>query len=170
MNRGQHIFIIGMMGSGKSSVGQALANILNYSFYDIDEMIVLYCEMSISDIFQEYGESGYRQREKEISRSLPLEKSPSVIATGGGFPLDEENFRWMQVHGRIIWLQAAACTILNRIEHTQNRPLFSADNLIPLMNERTFVYEKADYYISSDGRSIQDIVKEIIKQVIYEEN
>lgn len=122
------IFLIGMPGSGKSTLGRSIAKRLNYTFADLDALIVAQEGMSIPDIFARQGEEYFRQAEQRaLQRTEMLERV--VIATGGGTPCFFDNMDWMKRHGITVWLNVAPATIAARIngnaEASRQRPLFA---------------------------------------------
>jgi shikimate kinase len=163
------IFLTGMMGTGKTKVGQALAETIKCPFVDLDLYLEKKTGKRIPDIFRTEGEAAFRKLEREIKHD-PVPNTPDlVIATGGGFPLDEGNREWMQSKGVVIWLQAEPQTILNRIQTSDNRPMLPRPlrlaHIESILEKRTFVYKQANYYIQTDGKSIRDIVLEILEKV-----
>lgn len=122
------IFLIGMPGSGKSTLGRSIAKRLNYTFADLDALIVAQEGMSIPDIFARHGEEYFRQAEQRaLHRTETSERV--VIATGGGTPCFYENMAWMKRHGVTVWLDVSPATIASRIngntEASRQRPLFA---------------------------------------------
>ena len=97
----KHIFLIGMMGTGKWAVAKELASILNYDLIDLDQRIVEKYGKSIERIFLEEGEIVFRGYEAKTARELKI-SDPTVIATGGGFPVRTENRRWMKKMGKMM--------------------------------------------------------------------
>ncbi len=163
-----HIFLIGMMGSGKSSVGRVLAKLLRYSFLDLDTEIERVSAKTVHQIFTEDGEPVFRDLESSTAMQLDLSK-PQVIATGGGFPLKKENLQWMRRNGIVIWLQADSSTILERIVE-EDRPLLPQplrlEHIETILNKRLPVYQQADISIDAndgDPRAIAMDIKDIIE-------
>jgi shikimate kinase len=163
------IFLTGMMGSGKTEVGKALARELNYDFLDLDHYLEEKTGKTIPDIFREQGEAAFRDIEKEMKLD-PVMKTPNlVVATGGGFPLDSSNRDWMASKGLVFWLQTEPETILKRLSNSDDRPLLpqpvQVSHIQNILSKRTFVYKKANYYIQTDGKSVDEIVREILKRI-----
>ena len=121
----RHIYLVGIMGSGKSFWGRRLADRLGFRFVDTDELIVARAGRSIPDIFAEEGESGFREREAALLRQgLPVEDC--VIATGGGMPCFCDNMEYMLAHGVVVWLNPATDIIARRIwKNREKRPLIA---------------------------------------------
>jgi len=166
------IFLIGMMGVGKTTVGKKLARRLNMEFHDLDEKIEKYAGKSIPEIFHQDGEAKFRRLEEEMTRHHCLD-SPQVISVGGGFPLNPVNRQWMRSHGYVIWLRAEAETILQRVRGS-NRPMLEGKNGLSVirtfLDERDIVYRSADEYISTDRRTPDEIVCDILKKADHAES
>ncbi len=152
MKNNMNIFLIGMMGSGKSAVAKELAEVLNYDLLDLDRKIVEKYGKSIENIFLEDGEVVFRRYESDTAKQLKFTK-PTVIATGGGFPVREENRKWMKKNGKIVWLKCVPEVILERIKD-EDRPLLpkpiEVDHIVKILNGRIHIYNKADMIINTD--------------------
>ncbi len=159
----KHIFLIGMMGSGKSAVANELASILNYDLIDLDQRIVEKYGKSIERIFLEEGEIVFRGYEAETARALKI-SDPAVIATGGGFPVRTENRRWMKKTGKVVWLKCNPGLILERIKN-EDRPLLpkpiSVEHIENILNGRTHIYTQADMIINTDRLTPKEAAKKI---------
>ncbi len=157
--RGQmeNMILIGMPGSGKSTVGRQLAERLGKVFVDADTQIALLAGMSIPDIFAAEGEAGFRKQETRVLRTLG-KQSGQVIATGGGCVTKEENYPLLHQNGTIFWLQRD-CTRLP----TEGRPLSQITPLSEMYRQRQPMYQRfADFSVNNDG-SIQDTVSAVLK-------
>ncbi|MFI5135670.1 MAG: shikimate kinase [Chitinophagales bacterium] len=122
------IFLIGFMGSGKTSVGKKLAALLSAEFVDLDEVIELKESKTISQIFQELGEEYFRERESQCLQSLS-EKSNAVIATGGGVPYFHDNMKWMNENGVTVYLQTNSEILFGRLKsEIAHRPLLHGNS------------------------------------------
>lgn len=160
------IFLTGLMGSGKSSVGAALSHVLGLPLVDLDAMICQEAGKSINEIFAEDGEAAFRALE-----SICLERaasfSPSVVATGGGVVIAESNRRLMREKGIVVNLTAPLTLILQRLCGATDRPLYSdkdAEKRIQtLMEEREQFYADADIRIDTDGKSVEDVAADILR-------
>ena len=163
------IFLIGPMGSGKSTVGRALANKIGYQFLDSDREIEARCGVDIPTIFDYEGEAGFRDRESRMINELT--KLPGVVlATGGGSVLREENREHLKARGHVILLQVDIKEQLRRVAFDSNRPLLQtadpAARLKALMEEREPIYKAvADVEISTDSRRMFNVVSRILKHV-----
>ena len=146
---GRNIFLIGMMGSGKSQTGPVLAKMINYAFVDTDDVIEKASKQSISSIFEEDGEKVFRDVEKKVLKEISQHHS-LVIATGGGLVTLPEN--WGILHqGIVIWLDLDLRRSIKRLESDQKRrPLLLGDNLAENFSQ---IYEsRKPIYLESDLR------------------
>ncbi|MEM1426774.1 MAG: shikimate kinase [Cyanobacteria bacterium P01_H01_bin.130] len=152
--RGLSLYLIGMMGVGKSTVGRAIAQSLKYRFFDTDDLIEQVANKSIPDIFASDGETAFRTLETQVLSQLSGQ-TRSVIATGGGIVTQQDNWRRLR-NGAIIWLDAPVEVILQRLranpEAVANRPLLQTKNpeetLTKLLNDRQPLYANADLRIT----------------------
>jgi len=161
-------FLIGMMGSGKTSLGKSLANDIDYNFIDLDGEIEKAAGIKINNIFDKYGEKYFRKLEMETSRKVIKNSENNVIATGGGFPINENNFKWMENIGTIIWLKASAETIFKRIRSSKDRPLLtnpSIQSIEGILSKRMKYYQRAKYHIDTNGKSLNTAVNTLIKEI-----
>jgi shikimate kinase len=146
---GRNIFLIGMMGSGKSQTGPVLAKMINYAFVDTDDVIEKASKQSISSIFKKDGEKVFRDVEKKVLKEISQHHS-LVIATGGGLVTLPEN--WGILHqGIVIWLDLDLRRSIKRLESDQKRrPLLLGDNLAENFSQ---IYEsRKPIYLESDLR------------------
>ena len=163
------IVLIGYRGTGKSAVGQRLADRLGLAFYDTDELVEERCGQTIRALVEEKGWESFRQREKEVIRELSGIDA-AVIATGGGAVLDPENVRLLKHKGRLIWLVADAQTVIGHMQadtnSEQRRPSLTgrepADETVAVIAARApFYREAADLCVDTSGKSLAEIVDEI---------
>lgn len=148
------------MGTGKTSVGLRVAKSLGFSFVDTDECIVRKAGKSIPDIFEERGESGFRDLETEVLRDC-LTRSGQVVSTGGGIVVTPENLPLLESGGYTIWLKAGADTIFERVSRNSNRPLLQTTNpretIATLLADRQKLYESAmDLSIATDDLTMEE--------------
>lgn len=165
----KHIFLIGFMGSGKTSVAKCLSSMLGLELAEMDQTIEKQQDMSISDIFSTYGEEHFRNLETKLLIELQ-EKEPMVISCGGGTPMREENIKEMKKSGKTILLTASPETIYMRVKDSHDRPLLEQNKTIPyikeLMDKRQPKYEQAaDHIIETDQKNIEEICEEIKRKI-----
>ena len=162
----KNIILTGFMGSGKTTCGQLLAQMLNYDFIDIDSYIETNESDSIIHIFEEYGEDYFRQLETNACQNFKNIKC-HVISTGGGTVKKSLNMKLLSKNGIVFYLSASSLKIYNNIKaDNNNRPLLNTNNLYEtielLLAERKLLYEKtADYIIETDMKSPEQISYEI---------
>ncbi len=165
----EHIFIIGFMGVGKTTVSRILSNMLGVKETDTDAMIVEKEGRSIPKIFEESGEPYFRSVETGILDDIK-DASPCIISCGGGMAMREENVEKMKSMGKVILLNAAPETIYLHVKDNTNRPLLNGNMNIPyikkLMDEREPKYQKAaDIVIQTDELVPKQVAEKIISEV-----
>ena len=163
----KNIFIIGSMGSGKTSIGKMLAKNNNLSFLDTDHEIIRDCGYSIPDIFKEFGEEHFRDLETEQLRKMNSIEN-HVISTGGGIILRDDNKKLMKDLGIIIFLDININSQIDRVKNRKNRPLLNnkslKDNLLSLKKIRDPIYKKiSNYIIDVSGKERDQVINEIQK-------
>lgn len=161
------VVLVGMMGSGKTAVGRALAARLAAPFLDSDQAIEEAAQASIAEIFARDGESFFRDREAEVIARL-LAGPPSVLATGGGAFLRERNRRAIDEKGVAVWLDADLDTLWERVRHKETRPLLRTPDprgtLAGLLAQRTPVYQLAEVRVRTEpGFAIEDTAARVIE-------
>ncbi len=164
-----NIFLVGMPGAGKTTVGRQLARRLQRRFVDADHEIEARTGVRIPVIFDIEGEQGFRDRESKVISEL-AEQSDQVVATGGGAVLRPENRAALRQGGTVIYLNAAPRLLYERTRLDPNRPLLQVDDplqkLVDLFNQRDPLYrEVADIIVNSLGGSIAQLVKQVEKQL-----
>ena len=162
----QHIVLIGPMGSGKSTLGAALAARLGLGFIDVDSRIVALAGMSIPQIFATEGEIGFRDREAQALADA-LAAKPAVIATGGGAVLRQANRTAMQATSCVVYLHVDAAEQLRRIQGDRNRPLLGSDapaqRLAELQTLREPLYRQiADYVIDTSVQTPEQLAAALV--------
>ncbi|WP_036830910.1 shikimate kinase [Pontibacillus litoralis] len=163
------VYLIGFMGSGKSSVGKMCAGQLSVPFIDTDTLVEQKAQQSISDIFAEQGEDRFRDIETAVLQNISRE--PSIIATGGGIVERERNQKIMDENGVVIYLHADFATIANRLQVDSSRPLWNQDlqKRHALYEQRLPVYRRwGQHVIETDDKGLEETVQTImnvIKQV-----
>ncbi len=161
-----NIYLIGFMGVGKSAVGRALARALHMRFIDSDYVIEKQAGKPIKRIFEEEGEPAFRQMERDfIETGHP--QNGAVVACGGGLPLQDGMSELLAVKGVVVCLFAQPETIIRRTVGNPKRPLLNVENpeqrVQQLMQEREPVYLQTGIGISTESRTIPEVVKNIIR-------
>jgi shikimate kinase len=165
-----NIFLVGLMGAGKTSVGRRLARRLGKTFYDCDEEIERATGVKISVIFEIEGEAGFRAREAKMLSELVAQRD-IVLATGGGAVLSADNRRLLTENGVVIYLRAVAADLWQRTRHDRNRPLLKTDQplakLEQLFAERDPLYRSvADIIVDTGNQSLGSLVQRVEQQLI----
>ena len=170
MNLNRNIVLVGMMGSGKSTIGYLLSKNVNFNFLDVDKFIENETNLKIYDIFKKSGESYFRDLEEKISLKL-LKGNKKIISLGGGGFINK-NIRKEVLKNHIsFWLSWKNSTILKRISKSKKRPIaikFDENNLKKLITERSNIYAEAKFKINCETLTKNMIVKKIIE--LYEKN
>ncbi len=170
MHKQKNIFLIGLMGTGKTTVGRQLARKLKMEFYDSDRVIEERTGADIPLIFEKEGEIGFRKRESAIIDELTQKKN-IILATGGGAVLNVESRNHLINRGTVFYLKSNLKTLIERTRKDKNRPLLHADEpaetiLQRLLDQRGPLYEEtADYIIQTANNSIQSVIQAIIKSL-----
>jgi shikimate kinase/3-dehydroquinate synthase len=172
--KNNNIFLVGLMGAGKTTIGRLLARKLNRRFVDADHEIEARTGATIPWIFEIEGEACFRRREADVIRDLSAQQG-LVLATGGGAVLDPESRALLAERGTVIYLRASIGSILQRTAHDKNRPLLqTADprgKLEQLWTERDPLYrEIADLVIDTGRPNVQSMVQTILDQLAAQEN
>lgn len=160
------VALVGMMGAGKTAVGQALARRLNVAFRDSDAAIEAAADRTIAEIFARDGESFFRERETRVIARL-LEESPGVLSTGGGAWMRAENRALISGRGVALWLKADLDVLWSRVRNREGRPLLQTPDpratLAALCAARDPVYALADLTVVSEGEgSVEQMVDRVI--------
>ena len=168
MKSNKNLILIGMMGSGKSTIGRLLAQKLNLRFFDIDFLIENKTDMKIAEIFEKKGENAFRNLEKEITLKF-LNKTNCIIALGGGAFINEIIKKKVKKKSISIWLNWNDETLINRMRKNKKRPIalnLDDNGLKDLINSRSKIYSKANFKINCENMNKVEIVKKIAQ--IYE--
>ena len=170
MNLNKNIVLIGMMGSGKSTIGYLLSKSTNLKHVDIDKLIEKETGLKIYDIFEKKGEEYFRNLEEKITLKL-LKNKKNIISLGGGGFINK-NIRKEVLNNNIsFWLKWKSSTIIQRILKSKKRPLAinaSESDLKKLINDRSKIYSEANFKINCENLTKNMITKQIIE--IYEKN
>jgi shikimate kinase len=166
--KGTNVFLIGMMGTGKTSVGNLLARQLGYRFFDTDVLIEQLASKTINEIFAADGEDEFRQLEGKVLSELSA-YTRLTIATGGGIVLRRLNWSYLH-HGLIVWLDAPIEVLINRLQNDTTRPLLQNPNpaqaLQKLLDQRRSLYAEADLHIPINATDTPEaIASRIIAEI-----
>lgn len=164
------VALVGMMGAGKTAVGNALARMIGVPFLDSDEEIERAASMSVSEIFRRDGEAFFRARETEVLTRL-LSGPPCVLSTGGGAFLAERNRALIAEKGAAVWLKADLELLWQRVRHKTTRPLLhTADpkrTLSDLMEARAPTYALAGVVVEAEpDLTVDDMAAKVLKALI----
>jgi shikimate kinase len=164
----KHLYLIGFMGTGKSTMMHMLHETTGLAMIDTDEFIEQQTGRKIREIFAEDGEEAFRRMETECLKKIATCEA-SIISCGGGIVLREENVRLMKKSGVIICLEATAETVWKRVHHSDSRPVLNGNMNVEyiqgLLNARKPYYEEAaECHVPTDSRTKEDICKDILEQ------
>ena len=165
-----NIFLVGMMGTGKSSVGKLLARELLIDFIDTDNEIESKTGMSIEKIFEERGESYFRMLEKELVQKILLRNKVAVVSSGGGLCIQPGMMKLLKKQGWVVCLWVSPECIFDRIQNDSTRPLLRVPNPLAEIKEiiqyRKNTYLDADYIIETDNQSPNEISSQIKEEYL----
>lgn len=169
MKSGRRIFLVGLMGAGKTTVGKVLARDLGLAFVDADQELQRRTGVTIPVIFDIEGEAGFRVREAAVLEEL-TQRDGIVLATGGGAVLREDNRHRLASRGTVIYLRASLEDLWTRTRHDRSRPLLQTPDpkgrLAQLLSERDPLYrEVADMVVDTGRQSVQALARRIEKRL-----
>lgn len=159
-----NIILIGMMGTGKSTVGSLLAAETGHELVDLDLEIQCKAGSTIPEIFANKGEAFFRELENAVLREV-LQRDRVILATGGGCVLRAENCKEMAANGWVVSLKADAESIISRVGDDPNRPLLAGgvrERVVRLLEERRGAYDFAHCTVDTAGKSAADVASEIL--------
>jgi len=150
-----HLYLIGYMGTGKTTVGRILSENMCLPLLEMDEILISRFNMSINDVFETLGEDVFREAETLLLQDIAALDGPSIVSCGGGVPLKEENRVILKESGKSILLTASPSTLMSRLSDCKDRPLISdmeMSKIEEMLIKRKAAYdEAADYTITTDG-------------------
>lgn len=161
----QNIFLIGPMGSGKTTIGKQLASLLKLEFYDCDHELEKQTGASVSLIFDVEGEAGFRKRESRLLEEITA-KTGILLSTGGGVICHEQNRSILRTRGFVVYLKTSIENQLKRLSQDKSRPLLQAEDraqrLLDLAQARNPLYDStADLVYSTRNQSVHATAKEL---------
>lgn len=167
-HRSRLIYLLGFMGSGKSTVGALVARALGWPFIDLDVTIEAGQGLTIREIFEQAGEPFFRGIE-HAALTEASKTEPAVIALGGGTFVQEANFKFIRERGgATIWLDSPLEDLVHRCEGMQNRPLFrDRQSFQQLLQQRLPYYQMAEYRVSTEGRAPQEVAEQIMRLELF---
>lgn len=163
------VFLVGMMGAGKTTIGRHLARALGREFLDLDHELEARCGVRVALIFDIEGEEGFRKRESAALNECSQRRN-IVLATGGGAVLADENRRMLAERGVVIYLKAGADELYRRVARDRNRPLLQTadpqERIRNLLTQRAPLYESiADITFETGTMSIPQVVRLLVQQL-----
>ena len=166
MKKYKNIYLIGLMGAGKTTLGKILSKKLDKQFYDSDHVIEEKLGVDVPMIFEYEGEAGFREREKDSLKQL-VRKKNIVLATGGGIILSKSNRDLLSENGIVIYLKSNQKDLIKRMKNDKTRPLLKhgkiEEIIKKLCKEREPLYEEiADFEIMTKNKRIHEVVNEIV--------
>jgi shikimate kinase len=164
-----NIVITGFMGTGKTTVGRRVAELLKAPFFDVDDTIKRQTGQTISDLFRVKGETSFRAVESAAIQELSMQDKV-VIATGGGSLMTPQNRDFLEKRGILVCLTARTGTLLERLKDDLTRPLLAGESMAErverLMQERQSVYAMCPIQVGTDGKTINQVAEEVVQKVM----
>lgn len=166
--KGLNIYLIGMMGTGKSTLAEIIAELMNYRSLDSDSIIETLAKRSINEIFAEMGESEFRNLETQVLKQIAVQ-TRTVVATGGGIVVSQANWYYLR-QGLTIWLDVPVPVLVDRLRSDTSRPLLQNVDLErklgQLLQQRRSLYGEADLHVQISGnRPPRAVAEDIIAQI-----
>jgi shikimate kinase len=165
------IFLIGMPGAGKSTLGKTLAEKLMMDFFDLDKEIEKREGLPVQEIFHEKGEAYFRQAEQEILRDITKQHHSFIMATGGGAPCFHYSIDFMLAEGKVLFLDITLSTLFARVQNSTDRPLLALqsnnavmERLSKLREARLAIYQRAHYKLEEKDLSPASVIDLLIKK------
>ena len=162
-----NIALIGFMGTGKTSVGRLVAEQLHFDYLDTDEVIQSRTGRTITEIFSTDGEAAFRKMEQELVVELAA-RTKTVIATGGGLPMNPQNLVSLKTHALVVCLWASPEKIWERVKNQTHRPLLHDPDpqkkIRELLAAREPFYRQADVLLNTDLRSVREVAQQVVHQ------
>ncbi len=169
MNAPRHLVLVGLMGAGKTTVGELCAQRLGRAFLDTDAIIEAVTGTLVTEVFAGVGETGFRDFEREAVANACAALEPAVISCGGGAVLDPENRRRIQGAGFVVWLDAPPAVLAARVQSSHGRPLLVGSDPETTLNRlrelRHAAYEAvADAAVDTGGRTVDEVTDIVVSR------
>jgi shikimate kinase len=168
----RHLVLVGLMGAGKTTVGERCADRLARPFVDTDDVVEAMARRTVQELFAEGGEATFRALERDAVRDAIASPAAAVIACGGGAVLDPENRRRLREAGVVVWLRAAPAVLAERVDADGvERPLLTSRSAVTALERlavvRAGAYEAvADAVVDTDGRTVDQVADAVLE--VYE--
>ena len=167
----RHLVLVGLMGAGKTTVGQRCAEMLDRAFLDTDQLVEATAHMGVAEIFEHHGEQQFRTLERDAVVDASASPVPLVIACGGGAVLDADNRRVLRSAGIVVWLRASPAVLGERVGAGDDRPLLAGAGAPPLATlarltaSREPVYEAvAHLSVDTDGCTVDEVAARVVEE------
>jgi shikimate kinase len=164
-----HLVLVGLMGAGKTTVGERCAELLARPFVDTDDVITAISRRSVQELFAEAGESTFRELERDAVSDATASPDAAVIACGGGAVLDPDNRRRLRAAGTVVWLRASPAVLAERVAADDTeRPLLAPRGAVSTLERlavvRAAAYEAvADATVDTDGRTVDEVADAVLE-------
>ena len=149
-------FIVGMPGSGKSTMAKFLCSKTKLKYFDLDEVIEKMLKKSVSEIFRDEGEDHFRSLETKFLKKIIKKEKSFILSTGGGTPCFNKNMELMKKNGTTIFLNTSTDTLIERVRRKNKRPLFNSKNIEEtinhMFNQRIKYYNQAEFSVKDNNR------------------
>jgi shikimate kinase len=165
----KHLVLVGLMGAGKTTVGERCAELLGRAFLDTDELIVAAAGISFEDLWVAEGPQGFRARERVAVADAVASPEALVISCGGGTVLDPDNRRSLRERGVVVWLKATSAALASRLTGDDTRPLLAGGDrtatLERLSAQREPAYEAAAHVqVDTEGRTVDEVAAAVVEE------
>jgi len=168
----KHLVLVGLMGAGKTAVGECCAELLGRAFLDTDQLVEANTRMGVADIFEHHGEQQFRILERDAVADACASPVPLVIACGGGAVLDAENRRRLRASGVVVWLQAPPAVLSARVtaDASADRPLLAGSAAATTTLERLRAQREPAYVaaahlsVDTEGQTVDDVAARVVEE------
>lgn len=165
----RNLALIGFMGTGKSTVGLGVANLLDFDFVDTDRLVETRAGKTIAAIFAQDGEAAFREIERQVVEDL-AHRDRTVIATGGGLGANPDHLASLKRHALVVCLWTTAEVIWERVRHQSHRPLLQVSDpqarIRELLAQREPFYRQADVLVNTGPRLLRDVIQHVVREFV----